>query len=700
MKQKIAWAIAPDTPIQFLRSVGEGRAGLFAAAGLHTVEDLFYFFPFRYEDRRFPVAIRDLGKIDAPVTLRGRIISAATKVSPVRRLKIFEAILDDGTGTIMLVWFNQPYLAEQIHRNDQLAVYGQPRVNSYRRLQIESPNFEKLDVQAEGEEEGSIVPVYSAVSGIPPKVVRRIVNQALEGVAALVDPMSDDLRRRLDVPPLGESIIQIHRPLQLDEAFLALRSRAHRRLILQEFFAFQLALRVRRSAEESTSKPRSIRIDDAVRGAVRSVLPFRLTTAQKRVLKEIADDLQGSRPMYRLLQGDVGSGKTIVALIAAIVVIENGHQAALLAPTEILAEQHYRRISQLVDQPAGHLRLELLTGSTPAPARKRILAALGRGEVDLVVGTHALLEDRVVFHSLALAIVDEQHRFGVEQRQKLFRKGELPDILVMTATPIPRSLALTLYGDLELSVIDELPPGRVAIKTAVRGAGQLTRVFRFMDQRIAAGERAYVVYPIIEESEKLDLTPLTIGVEEVREHLPGRRVGMLHGRMPWDEKDRVMTAFKEGRLDVLVSTTVIEVGIDVPAATVMVIMDSDRFGLSQLHQLRGRVGRGVAKSYCVLVRNEKVSEESKERLRAFEATRDGFEVSQRDLELRGAGDFLGTRQSGMPRFRFGNILRDHDLMELARDTAIGIMKQDGLPEATALAARLMGGRAVEGMGKD
>jgi ATP-dependent DNA helicase RecG len=451
---------------------------------------------------------------------------------------------------------------------------------------------------------------------------------------------------------------------------------------MQEFFTLQLALRVRRAAEEVQTKKRKIEVDDDLRAEVRKILPFKLTKAQRRVLKEIADDLRKERPMYRLLQGDVGSGKTIVALIAAVIMIRNGHQVALLAPTEILVEQHYQRIRQLVDD---SLVVAKATGSMSAGERRTLVAGLREGFIQLVVGTHALLEETIGFQSLGLAIVDEQHRFGVEQRQALFAKGDTPDILVMTATPIPRSLALAIYGDLELSVIDELPPGRQTIKTVVRASSQLDRVYKFVDDEIAAGAQAYIVFPVIEESEKLNLKPLKQGFESITRRFGNRRVAMMHGRMPAAEKEETMQRFKRGEVDILVATTVIEVGIDIPNASIMLIVDADRFGLSQLHQLRGRVGRGERQSYCVLV-----SDKEKELLDVFAKTRDGFEVAERDLEARGPGEFLGTRQSGALRFRFGNILRDYELMERARDAAIELLEREGLDRATDVVRRLLG----------
>ena len=673
--------ITADTPVRFLKGVGTSRAKVLEEYGLSTAGDLLWFFPYRYEDRRHPTTIADLGHhLDEPVLIRGRVISAHARVSPVKRMKIFEAVLEDESGAVKLVWFNQPFLAEQIKRGDRLAVFGAPKFSGYGHLQIESADWEKFE--GDEEEEGAIVPIYSRIGNIPPKALRRIVGEALEVIPSLEDPLPEEIREALQVGPLPPAIAQLHRPAELTDEFVWRRSPAHRRVILQEFFTFQLALRVRRATEEVKKKDRKIRIDDAIRAEVRKILPFRLTRAQKRVLKEIADDLRAERPMYRLLQGDVGSGKTIVALIAAMLAIRNGHQVALLAPTEILVEQHFQRISQLLDH---SVVVAKATGSATPAERRSLRAGLRDGYIQLVVGTHALLEEEIAFQSLGLAIVDEQHRFGVEQRQRLFAKGDTPDILVMTATPIPRSLALAIYGDLELSVIDELPPGRLAIKTAVRASSQLERIYKFLAEQIAARAQVYIVYPIIEESEKLNLKPLKLGFEAVRARFPDRQVAMLHGRMPAADKEATMQRFKAGEIDILVSTTVIEVGIDVPNASIMLIMDGDRFGLSQLHQLRGRVGRGERKSYCILV-----SDKEKDRLDLFAETRDGFEVAERDLQLRGPGEFLGTRQSGVLRFRFGNIVRDHDLMERARDTAIDVIERKGVATSEEIVRKLLG----------
>jgi ATP-dependent DNA helicase RecG len=679
-------AITPETPLRALKGVGATRADALDQAGLHSLRDLLWYFPNRYEDRRQPARIGDLRGDASYVVLRGRVVSCGAKTSPVKRFRIFEALLDDGSGTIMLVWFNQPYLSDQIQKGDWLSVYGLPKFSPHGRLQMDGPDWEKIEFE-EAERPGEIVPIYPKIANVPPKSLRTLIDTALDSITDFPDPLPPSIRERLGVIDLHSAVQLIHRPDQLDERFFRQRSPAHVRIITQEFFSVQLALRVRRAREEVALKTRRIEITDAIRDEVRRILPFKLTRAQKRVLKEIADDLLADRPMYRLLQGDVGSGKTIVALIAAIIAIRNGHQVALLAPTEILVEQHYQRIRQLLGD---NVRVARATGSMAAGERRTLLAGLRTGYIQLAVGTHALLEDRVTFESLALAIIDEQHRFGVAQRQRLFQKGSAPDVLVMTATPIPRSLALALYGDLELSVIDELPPGRQEIKTRVRIARQLDRVFAFADQEIAGGAQIYIVFPIIEESEKLNLKPLSQGFELIQQRFPGRRVAMLHGRMSSADKDETMQRFKGGEIDILVATTVIEVGIDVPNASIMLIFDADRFGLSQLHQLRGRVGRGERQSYCILISSDETNPESAQRLDIFASTRDGFDVAERDLQLRGPGEFLGTRQSGSARFRFGNILRDHELLERARDTAIELIAKEGVEAAETIVHGLLG----------
>lgn len=673
--------MTPDDPVSALPGVHSSRIRILEENGFATLRDLLFFFPYRYEDRRHPVPIADLGlHLEGPVLVRGKVISANAKITPRKRMSLFEAVIGDESGAVKLVWFNQHFLKDQIHRGDRLSLFGTPKVSPYGQLVIESADWELSD----SEDEGAIVPIYSKVGTIASKTFRKIIGAALDAaLPQLEDTMPPALRKELGVIGLRPAVDGLHRPAELTPDFLRLRSKAHLRIVLQEFFSFQLALRVRRALEEVKTKSRTIRVDDDVRAEVRRILPFKLTAAQRRVLKEIAGDLQGDRPMYRLLQGDVGSGKTIVALIAAMLVIRSGHQAALLAPTEILVEQHFARIQQLLE--GSGVVVAKATGSMTAGERRTLQAGLQNDYIKLVVGTHALLEERISFHSLGLAIVDEQHRFGVSQRQALYAKGDTPDILVMTATPIPRSLALAMYGDLELSVIDELPPGRLEVKTHLRDSSRLDRVYQFIDDEVGKGSQAYIVFPIIEESEKLNLKALKAGYAGIVERFPKRRLAMMHGKLKSAEKDEAMQRFKQGEIDILVSTTVIEVGIDVPNASVMLILDADRFGLSQLHQLRGRIGRGTRESHCILV-----SDQEKQRLSMFAKMQSGFDLAELDLTLRGPGELLGSRQSGVPKFRFGNIVRDYDLMERARDLAITILAREGPKKCEALVRRLLG----------
>lgn len=443
---------------------------------------------------------------------------------------------------------------------------------------------------------------------------------------------------------------------------------AHRRLIFEELFWLSMALGIRRSQRVKEPKGEYIEITDRVREAVRRILPFTPTNAQKRAIKEIVDDMTGQEPMNRLLQGDVGSGKTIVAVQAMVISVENGYQTALMAPTEILAEQHARNIKRWLA--VGNYRVELLMGSMKAKEKQAVHNALKSGEIDVLVGTHALIQEGVEFHKLGLAVIDEQHRFGVMQRAELRRRGVNPDVLVVTATPIPRSLAMTVYGDLEVSIIDELPPGRTPVKTFVRGDDRRDKIYEFIREQISAGRQAYVVYPIIEESEKLDLRNATEMYENLRQEIfPEYKIGLLHGKMKPTEKEEVMKAFTANETQILVATTVIEVGVDVPNASVMLIEHAERFGLSQLHQLRGRVGRGAAESVCILLAQFSKTKEAQERLKIMEQTTDGFKIAEKDLEIRGPGEVMGTRQSGLPEFRIANIVRDQKILEMARREA-------------------------------
>jgi ATP-dependent DNA helicase RecG len=661
-----------------LKGVGPRRAADLQRVGLSTIEDLLYRFPLRYEDRSDLQPISTL-RPGQQVAIAGRIQSSRVRTTRRPGFKIFEALVGDDSGSILAVWMNQAFLQDILRRDVRVVLFGS--VEAKPRLQLVNPDYEVLDAaepDAADDEEpatvhtGRIVPIYEKAGAMTPKMQRRLVHDVLAGMPAdLADPFPEDVRVRLTLPDRRTALSETHFPSgdTPPDQLNAFRTPAQIRLIFEEFFLFQVGLLLRKRASVRDAKPQSIRVDDRIRQSARAILPFKLTDGQRSALKEIVDDMQRPTPMNRLLQGDVGAGKTIVALLAALVAMENGLQVAFMAPTEILAEQHYLSLRNLLDK--SRFRVELITGAKGGLRRRDLLARLSSGNVHLVVGTHALVQGGVHFHCLGLAVIDEQHRFGVVQRATLRAKGLLPDVLVMTATPIPRTLALTVYGDLDVSVIRDLPPGRRGILTSVKPESRREDVYTLVREQLAQGRQAYVVYPLIEESEKVDLRAAT----EMADHLaqdvfPEYRVALLHGRMKPDAKDRVMRAFAAGGIHLLVSTTVIEVGIDVPNATVMVIEHAERFGLSQLHQLRGRVGRGGHQSQCILLYQYPLSKQGRARLQALAETTNGFEIAERDLELRGPGDFFGTRQSGLPTLRTGDLLRDHSLMESARDEAV------------------------------
>jgi ATP-dependent DNA helicase RecG len=662
---------APDevlaTPLQYLKGVGPKRAADLEHAGLHTIEDLLYRFPIRYEDRSRlqPIATLKPGR---PASIAARILSSGLRSTRRPGFKIFEALIADESGPMRAVWLNQPFLRDVFVSGQHAVFYGVVEARAGAGLQLTNPQYEILeDEEGETIHTGRIVPVYEKTGSATPKIQRRLVHEALQRLPAeLPDHLPEELRLRLQLPARHAALLGAHFPaadVPIDE-LNNFSTPAQRRLIFEEAFLFQMGMLARRQAASGERKPATIGVDDRIRESARRVLPFRLTPGQKTALKEIVDDLQRPQPMNRLLQGDVGAGKTIVALLAALVAMENGLQVAFMAPTEILAEQHFFNISRLL-QPS-RFRVALLTGSTSTVDRKQHLAEVEAGSIQLVVGTHALVQGDVRFHQLGLVVIDEQHRFGVMQRATLRRKGLCPDVLVMTATPIPRTLALTVYGDLDVSVIRDTPPGRLPIKTAAKPESRREEVYEFVRGQLDAGRQAYVIYPLVEESDKIDLKAAT----EMADHLaqevfPAYRVGLLHGRLKSDAKDRVMKAFAAGELHLLVSTTVVEVGIDVANATVMLVEHAERFGLSQLHQLRGRVGRGGTQSYCFLLYQSPLSEEARARLKAMTDTTDGFEIAERDLRLRGPGDFFGTRQAGMPTFRLIDLIRDHSLLEAA-----------------------------------
>ena len=682
--------------LQYLKGVGPRRAADLQRVGLQTIEDLLYRFPIRYEDRGHFQTIASL-RPGVAASIIGEVVSAGVRPTRRPRFRIFELLVRDATGSIRAIWFNQPFLADIFHPRQRVILFGKLELTSHG-LQLQNPQYEVLrgegaadpasreSVEDDTLHTGRIVPVYEKTGNLTTKMQRVLVHEALTQLPeTLPDPIPSAVLERQELLDRRAALEYVHYPPEgadVDE-LNRFRSRAHRRLIFEEFFLFQLGLILRKRKAEAEQKPRAVRITDEIREAVRRVLPFRLTGDQKKVIAEIVADLQRMSPMNRLLQGDVGSGKTIVALMAAIVAMENGFQVAFMAPTEILAEQHYITIRKLLE--SSRFRMALLTGSTPARQRREAQAELSSGSLHLVVGTHALVQDPIAFRELGLVIIDEQHRFGVMQRALLRSKGLHPDVLVMTATPIPRTLALTTYGDLDVSVMREMPPGRHPIKTIAKPESRRDEIYDFVRQQIDAGRQVYVIYPLVEESEKVDLKAAT----EMADHLAqdvfqAYRVALLHGRMKPDEKERVMAAFARGEVNLLVSTTVVEVGVDVPNASVMLVEHAERFGLSQLHQLRGRVGRGPHSSYCILLYQSPLTDQGRDRLKALTETTDGFVIAERDLEQRGPGDFFGTRQSGMPTLRVGDLLRDHQLMEEARREAIAAL--DDVKESETLTA--------------
>ena len=662
-----------STPVKYVKGVGPARAQALESKGILTVEDLLSYAPFRYEDRSNTKPVGDLAPGEM-ATVVATVRSARLSGFRRRDLGLFEATFTDASGGVLVAkWFHAGYLADVLAPGQKVALYGKVEFDNFTgELSMLHPEFEILPEEDEDPEAslhvGRIVPVYEAAGKISTRVFRRIMHQALEALAPLPDPLPPSVRERLELPDRWQATRELHFPpagadLRLLNAF---RWPAQFRLIFEEFFWLECGLALKRRS--ARLRPGiAFELSDRAREQIKRMLPFKPTGAQKRVLGEIARDMAAPHPMNRLLQGDVGSGKTLVAAEAAILAIESGYQVAVLAPTEILAAQHYFYFKNLFRE-LGYT-VVLLTGSVPARQKAQLKKLVAGGLAQVVIGTHALIEEDVEFARLGLAIVDEQHRFGVMQRLKLIRKGVCPDVLVMTATPIPRTLALTLYGDLDVSLLDELPPGRKPVVTRHVSEEEIEEVWSFLKGQLEAGRQAYVVYPLIEESETKAIKAAEKMYRHLREKVfPGFRVGLLHGRLPASEKEAVMEAFKRGAIQILVSTTVIEVGVDVPNATVMVIEQAERFGLAQLHQLRGRVGRGAEQSYCILVTG-KLNEAAQERIRTMVESTDGFYIAEMDLKLRGPGEFFGTRQSGIPALRIANLLRDGEILELARAEA-------------------------------
>lgn len=669
-----------DTPIQFVKGVGPAVAEKLAARHIFTVGDALTFFPRAYEDRRRLLKTTELSDKET-ATVIGKVVTRG-HAGP----RVWETVISDGHGYLTLKWFhfNRNFLRRltgEFSVGDTVVACG--KVSVYRgQFQIIHPTLRKAEAFEEDDlNYRRIVPLYPKVEGVTEGHLLRIMSRVVEDYAgAVVETLPDGLRAARGLVGRVGAIREIHfPPADADfEALGTMRAPPRRRFAYEEFFFLQLGLALRKARCEAEPGI-AFRVDGPPEEVLRGIVPFELTAAQKRALREIAGDMQRTAPMNRLLQGDVGSGKTAVAFAAMLIAVKNGFQAAMLAPTEILTAQHHRNLRAYS---GGRQSIVLLTGAARGSEREEILSGVASGTVNIVVGTHAVLEEQVEFRRLGLAVIDEQHRFGVMQRAEIRRKGRSPDILVMTATPIPRTLAMSLYGDLDLSVIDELPPGRKPVATKVFYDGQQKKCHEIMEREIAAGRQCYVVYPLVEESEKIDLKDATRMADEFRSRVfPGRRIGLLHGRMKDDEKDAVMSEFKSGRMDVLVSTTVIEVGVDVPNATVMVVEHAERFGLSQLHQLRGRVGRGADRSYCLLVARYHRSEEAERRLRIMEKTNDGFAIAEEDLAIRGPGEFTGTRQSGLPDLQMTGLTLDSQILSQAREDAFAVVRAD--PELSA-----------------
>ena len=676
------------TPLQFLKGVGPRKAADLKRAGLIVVEDLLYRLPFRYEDRSRMQPIASL-RPGAKAAVLGEIKSSHLAVTRRRGFKIFHAVVGDASGAIRCTWMNQAFLADVLRAHLQVVIFGDVKLDSTG-LHFMNPEYELVSDDLSSVHTGRVVPFYEKTGQVTPNMQRRLVRQALDQLPPEIpDPLPPELRLRLQLVPRRAAVEESHFPPNdaSVDVLNAFRSPAQHRLIFEEFFLFQIGHAWRRHASGTELKPFVPIVDDRIRASAAKVLPFKLTPGQRQAVKEIVDDMRLPQPMHRLLQGDVGAGKTIVALLAAIVAMENGLQVAFMAPTEILAGQHYGNIARLLA--SSRFRVDLLTGSTPGLHKHTLLANIERGTTNLVVGTHALVQEQVSFHKLGFVVIDEQHRFGVAQRAALRAKGLRPDVLLMTATPIPRTLALTDYSELDVSKIPDLPPGRKPVTTLVKPESRRDEIYELIRRELDAGRQAYIIYPLVEESEKVDLKSAT----EMADHLqaevfPAHRVAVLHGRMKQDAKDHVMHAFAAGRIEVLVSTTVVEVGVDVPNASIMVVEHAERFGLSQLHQLRGRVGRGPWESVCILLYQAPWSDDARERLKAMASTTDGFAIAERDLELRGPGDFFGTRQSGLPKLRTGDLVRDRDIMEVAHREARALVEGGGLtPELTSFVAR-------------
>lgn len=676
------WTKELQTPVRFVKGVGEARATQLSRLGIETVEDLLLAIPFRYEDRRAPVPLSRL-EAGTRVTAQGEIKVCGWIVG--RRASYFEAVLQDESGGLVRCrWFNAPFLQHQLNVGDKLIVCGRAG-RFHNLLVIQHPEFEKVTEDNDTSLHiGRIVPFYHLTENLTQRLMRRIVWNGLETfVDCFPEVLPGETRERNHLMPVREALREVHFPSSLERA-----EAARYRLVFEEFLCIQLILVARKIHAEQFLTGHVHQSEGRLRRRLVETLPFRLTDAQERVLREIECDMQKPRPMHRLLQGDVGSGKTLVAVCAMLDAVESGSQCALLVPTEILAEQHRETLVRYL-QPLG-IKVELLTHGVTGSVREALLTEICEGRVDIVVGTHAILEDRVRFKKLGLVVIDEQHKFGVEQRSVLYGKGTEPDVLVMTATPIPRTLAMTIYGDLDVSILDEMPAGRGVVVTRVIRKEQLPRAYDFVRKQIAKGRQAFFVYPVISETVHADLAAATAMFEELKTTVfPLLRVGLLHGQMPTEEKRDIMERFRRREIDILVATSLVEVGVDVPNANIMLVGNAERFGLAQLHQLRGRISRSPQKSFCIL-QAEPTTPEAWQRLKTLEQTTDGFRIAEEDLRIRGMGNLLGREQSGLPKFRVADPLRDADIQVAARNEAYRILERDPMlqaPEYERLRAR-------------
>ncbi len=689
-------SISLQTEVRMVKGVGPQRAELLAKRGILTLEDLLNYLPFRYEDRLQFSRIKDL-QPNGVYTLRARVMSGQAVRGMYGRDAIYHLLVQDDSGSLPCKFFHGGYLEGRLKPGQELILHGKVEIDKLRpaRREMVNPQIEVLGSgDVDSTEMGRIVPIYEAIGTFGTRMIRRAVYATLQTLDANIpDVLPAALRERLRYPSRRDALIYTHFPSPEEslEALNFFRSLAQQRLIFEEFFLYQLSLALRRKTVRKEDAIAFRVREDKVREALKRILPFKPTTAQKRVLAEIAADLEKPAPMNRLLQGDVGSGKTIVALQAAVIAMENGCQTALMAPTEILAVQHYLSARRIL-APGGYT-VELLISGLKSAEKAAAVERIRSGEAKLVIGTHALIEDNVEFQRLGFVAIDEQHRFGVLQRKRLMDKaashGHAPHVLVLTATPIPRTLSLTLYGDLDVSVLDELPPGRTPIETRSTSEKHLPGVWEFLRREVKAGHQGYIVYPVIEES-KLELKAAIEDFQRLSKTVfPELQLGLLHGRLSSDEKEDVMQKFRRNEVQILVATTVVEVGVDVPNATVMIIEHAERFGLAQLHQLRGRIGRGASRSHCILVAPYRMSDDARTRLETMVRTTNGFEIAETDLQIRGPGEFFGTRQSGEVGFQVANPLRDRELLELARKEAFSIVEDPGQKDSLQKMLRLL-----------